>query len=130
MESAEKNKQYALYTLAMVQNTLTKELEKKGEKIAFNELQAIDGVIETATKNPNPMLRASAIAALSYVSRPEYREVLDSIFEAAEKDEDDSVKDVARYARSKMNATGQATGAENAAPAEAKQEENKAEAAK
>jgi len=102
MESAEKNKQYALYTLAMIQNNITNELEKKGEKVEFNDLPEINSVVETATKNPNPMLRASAIAGLSYMAKPEYSDILSAVFEAAKKDEDESVKEVSQFALNKL----------------------------
>ncbi len=112
MEIGERNKQYALYTIAMLQDSLSKEIVKQqGVQMPINELPAIENVIETAKKCPNPMLRASALAGLSYISKPEYKDILGTIFNiAATTDEDPTVQEVAKEALNKLNgATATAT---------------------
>ena len=116
MEAAERNKQYALFTLAMIQNTLTNEAAKKGETIQLTDLPAINNMIEIATENPNPMLRSSAIAGLSYIAKPEYKDVLSNIFEAAKNDADPTVKEVADFALNKLNNPEQPAIAKDAQP--------------
>ncbi len=101
-ELGERNKQYALYTIAMLQDSLGKEVEKTGTKLAINDLPAIESVIKTVKDNPNPMLRASAIAGLSYIAKPEYKPVLSQIFTLAKDDSDPTVQDVAKEALSKL----------------------------
>ena len=92
LEKAEINKQYALYTIAYMQERLNNELEaRNGQALALKDLPCIENVVETVKSNPNPMLRISAIASLSHVARPEYKADLSKIFELAKADEDPRV---------------------------------------
>ena len=104
MEAAERNKQYSLYTIAMIQNAMGNEIEKTGTTLPLSELPAIEHVIKTANDSPNPMLRASALAGLSHIAKPEYSEILGTIFTiASTKDEDAIVKGVAKEALTKLD---------------------------
>ena len=92
LEKAEINKQYALYTIAYMQERLNNELEaRNGQALALKDLPCIENVVETVKSNPNPMLRISAIASLSHVARPEYKADLSKVFELAKADEDPRV---------------------------------------
>ncbi len=105
LEQAESNKQYALYTIAYMQDRLNSELEKRGSSaLPLNELPCIDNVIIAAKSNPDPMVRAAGIAALSYIARPEYKDDLNTIFELAKSDEDNEVKDAADKASQALSA--------------------------
>ncbi len=96
LEKAEINKQYALYTISYMQERLNGELEKRnGKALELKDLPCIETVVDTAKSNPNPMLRIGAIAGLSHIARPEYNEDLKTIFDLAQYDEDDRVRDAA-----------------------------------
>lgn len=104
LEKAEANKQYALYTMSYMQDRLNSELEKRGGKaLALNELPCINNVIDAAKSNPDPMVRAGAVAALSHIARPEYKADLTTIFDLAKADEDPQVKDAANKASEALN---------------------------
>lgn len=104
LEKAEANKQYALYTMSYMQDRLNTELEKRGGKaLELNELPCINNVIDAAKSNPDPMVRAGAVAALSHIARPEYKADLSTIFDLAKADEDAQVKDAANKAAEALN---------------------------
>lgn len=99
LEKAEINKQYALYTISYMQERLNNELEKRnGSALALQDLPCIENVINAAKSNPNPMLRISALASLSHIAKPEYKEDLSKIFELAKSDEEPRVQEAATKA--------------------------------
>ncbi len=105
LEKAEINKQYALYTIAYMQERLNNELVKRNNQaLELKDLPAIEKVIDTVKSNPNPTLRVAGIAALSYIAKPEYKSDLTTIFELAKADEDDRVKEAATKAAQDINA--------------------------
>ncbi len=96
MEVAERNKEYAIYTIAFLQNLLVGEVEKKtGTKLDIKDLPAAEQITQTAKSNPNPLIRASALTALTHIARPEYKAVLTPIFEKAKEDANEEVKKAA-----------------------------------
>ena len=104
LEKAEINKQYALYTIAYMQERLNSELEKRrGTALELKDLPCIDTIIDTAKSNPNPMLRIGALASLSHISRPEYKADMNTIFEIAKSDEDERVRDAASKAAENLS---------------------------
>ncbi len=106
LEMAEINKQYALYTISYMQERLNNELVKRnGTALELKDLPCIENVIDTVKANPNPMLRVSAIAALSHIARPEYSSDLKTIFELAKADEDTRVQEAATKALNLLNST-------------------------
>ena len=99
LEKAEINKQYALYTIAYMQERLNNELEKRNNSaLELKDLPCIENVITTVKENQNPMLRIGALAALSHIARPEYKADLTTIFELAKSDEDPRVQESAAKA--------------------------------
>ena len=106
LEAAEINKQYALYTIAYMQERLNNELENRnGQALELKDLPCIEKVVDTVKENQNPMLRTGAIAALSHIARPEYKEDLSQIFELAKSDEDADVQEAATKALEVLNGT-------------------------
>ncbi len=129
LEKAEINKQYALYTIAYMQERLNNELEKRnGSALELKDLPCIDTVIDTAKSNPNPMLRIGALSSLAHIARPEYAADLKTIFDLAEADEDARVKETAIAAKQSIPGL---ENTDNAASAdkiqEPKEEETKAD---
>jgi len=103
MELAERNKQYAIYTVAILQKLYGSEVEKLSNSVVpLTELPGAAGVVEQVKKNPNPMVRAAGIDALSYIQRPDYKQDLTTIFTVAKKDKDENVQKVAAKALEKL----------------------------
>jgi len=103
-EQAERNKSYALFTMAIMQKLFGDEVEKlSGQVVPITELPGAVTVVEQLKSNPNPMVRASAIESLSYIERPEYKNDLNTIFTIAKNDQDKNVQETATAALAKLN---------------------------
>lgn len=103
LEMAERNKQYALFTTAILQNALIDEFKKTNNMTPdIKDLPGMEQIVTTVKDNPNPMLRASALAALAYNARPEYKSVMNEIFELSKKDADENVQKVAEEGIAKL----------------------------
>jgi len=115
MELSERNKQYSIYTVAILQKLYGSEVEKISNTVVpLTELPGAAGIVEQIKSNPNPMVRASAIDALSYIQRPEYKQDLNTLFTVAKKDKDTNVQQAATKAMDKL---AQVATAPAAAPA-------------
>lgn len=129
MESAERNKQYSIYTVAILQKLYGSEIEKLNSTVVpLTELPGAAGIVEQVKSNPNPMVRASALDALSYIQRPEYKQDLTTLFTVAQKDKDVNVQNVATKALEKLAKIADAPATPASAittPADAKPEEKK-----
>ena len=107
-EFADRNKQHALYSMAILQKALAEAIEEKtGEKLSIEKLPAINNIVDTVKSNPNPLLRASALVALAHLNKEEYKPVLSEIFQLAQNDKDPNVKQVAQEALNKLNGVQQ-----------------------
>lgn len=103
-EQAERNKSYALFTMAIMQKLFGDEVQKlSGQVVPITELPGAVSVVEQLKSNPNPMVRASAIESLSYIERPEYKNDLNTIFTIAKNDQDKNVQETATAALAKLN---------------------------
>lgn len=103
-EQAERNKSYALFTMAIMQKLFGDEVKNlSGQVVPITELPGAVAVVEQLKSNPNPMVRASAIEALSYIERPEYKDDLNTIFTIAKNDQDKNVQETATAALAKLN---------------------------
>lgn len=103
MEQAERNKQYAMYTTALLQKLYVSEIEKMNKAVVpFAEIPGVSEIAKQVKDNSNPVVRASAIDALSYVQRPEYKEDLTKIFAEAQKDKEKFVQQAATKAIEKI----------------------------
>ncbi len=103
LEMAERNKQYALFTTAILQNQLIDEFKKTNNITPdIKDLPGMEQIVTTIKDNPNPMLRASGLAALAYNARPEYKPVMKEIFELSKQDADENVQKVAAEGLAKL----------------------------
>lgn len=103
MEQAERNKQYAIYTVAIMQKLYGSEVEKMNKTVVpLTEMPGAAGIVEQVKNNPNPMVRAAGLDALSYIQRPEYKQDLTTIFTIAQKDKDVNVQQAATKALEKL----------------------------
>lgn len=113
MELAERNKQYAIYTVAIMQKLYGSEIEKTSNNVVpLTELPGAAGIVEQIKSNPNPMVRASGIDALSYIQRPEYKQDLTTLFTVAKNDKDVNVQEVAAKALEKLTQVPEAPAAQ------------------
>lgn len=128
MEQAERNKQYAMYTTAILQKLFATEVQKiSNTTVPLTELPGSAAIVEQVKSNPNPMVRASAVDSLSYIQAPEYKQDLETIFTVAQKDKDPIVQQTAKKALDKLK---QMQPAAPAAPAPATASANATASAK
>ncbi len=102
-EQAERNKSYAMFTAAIMQKLYGEEVQKLTNSVVpLTELPGAVTVVEQLKNNPNPMVRTSAVEALSYIQNPSYKKDLETIFKIAQNDQDKNVKDAATAALAKL----------------------------
>lgn len=105
MEQAERNKEYALYTMAVLQKTYGDEIEKQtGDVVPLTDLPGAAQVVNELKENPNPAIRTAAIDALRTLKRPEYKDDLSRIFTIAQNDAENRVVAAATDALAEVNA--------------------------
>lgn len=87
LEQAERNKEYALYTMAILAKVYTDEVEKQtGNIIPLTDLPGVAEIVDTLRNSSNPSVKIAAIDALRYIHRPEYKEELTAVLELAADD--------------------------------------------
>lgn len=103
MEQAERNKSYAMFTSAIMQKLYGDEVVKlTGSTVPLTELPGAVTIVEQLKNNPNPMVRTSAIEALSYIQQPAYKQDLTTLFSIAKNDQDKNVQETATTALAKL----------------------------
>ena len=103
MEQAERNKSYAMFTASIMQKLYGDEVAKlTGSTVPLTELPGAVTIVEQLKNNPNPMVRTSAIEALSYIQQPAYKQDLTTLFSIAKNDQDKNVQEAATAALSKL----------------------------
>jgi len=104
LEQAERNKSYALFSMAILEKLFNNEVEKlSGQIVPFKDIPGIITVVEQMSSNPNPTVRASAVEALYYVQRPEYKDDLNALLQIALNDPDRKVRQTAKAAYDSLN---------------------------
>lgn len=103
-EQAERNKEYALFTMAILQKTYGDEIEKRsGNVVPLTDLPGAAQVVNELKGNENPAIRTAAIDSLRYIQRPEYKDDLSKIYSIAQTDADDGVATAATDALNSLN---------------------------
>ena len=103
-EKAERNKCFALFTSAIMQKLYSDEVARlSNTTVPLTELPGAITIVDNLKDNPNPMVRASAIEALSYIQNPAYKKDLTTVFTIAQNDSDPSVAETAKAALEKLN---------------------------
>lgn len=103
-EQAERNKSYALFTSAIMQKLYGDEVSRlSNTTVPLTELPGAITIVDQLKDNPNPMVRASAIEALSYIQNPSYKKDLTTLFTVAKNDQDPGVAEAAKTALDKLN---------------------------
>ncbi|MDD3593069.1 MAG: hypothetical protein PHX18_00405 [Candidatus Gastranaerophilales bacterium] len=111
LEKAEINKQFGVYTLAILQKNFREEINKEMAKnnlpsISVNDLPYIkEGIVDNLKDNPNPTVREACLSALNYLGKPEDKEVLRILYDiSAKHDANNAVKATASEYLSKLPA--------------------------
>lgn len=103
-EQAERNKSYALFATAIMQKLYLDEVARlSNQTVPLTDLPGAVTVVDNLKDNPDPMIRASAIEALSFIQRPEYKKDLETVFNVATNDSDANVAEAAKVALEKLN---------------------------
>ena len=98
-----RNKSYAMFTSSIMQKLYGDEVAKlTGSTVPLTELPGAVTIVEQLKNNPNPMVRTSAIEALSYIQQPAYKQDLTTLFTIAKNDQDKSVQEAATAALAKL----------------------------
>ena len=93
-----------MFTSAILQKLYGDEINKlTGTTVPLTELPAAMTIVDQLKDNPNPMVRTSAIEALSYIQKPEYKKDLTTLFTIAKNDQDKGVQEAAAAALDKLN---------------------------
>ena len=103
-EKANRNKEYAIYTIAVLAKTYVDEIEKtSGNVVPITDLPGISETVEAMINSENPGVKVAAIEALNYIKRPEYNEELKSLYQMASLDENPYVAESAVRALNSLN---------------------------
>lgn len=87
MEMAERNKEYALYTMAILSKIYTDEVEKQtGNVVPFTDLPGSAAMVDALRYSPNAGVKIAAIDALRHIQRKEYAEELYTLYSLAQAD--------------------------------------------
>lgn len=87
MEMAERNKEYALYTMAILTKVYTDEVEKQtGNVVPLTDLPGSAAMVDALRYSPNAGVKIAAIDALRYIQRKEYAEELHTLYSLAQED--------------------------------------------
>jgi len=92
-KAVQRNKEYAMYTTAILQKQYTDGIKKvAGEQVPMEEIVGMAGIVNELKNDENAGSREAALASLSYVKAPEYKEDLKMLFAEASNDIDPKVK--------------------------------------
>lgn len=104
MEQAERNKEYAIYTIAILAKVYTDEIQQEtGNVVPFTDVPGVSDIVNSLRFNPNPGVKSAAIDGLKHISRPEYNSELNTIFSIAQNDSNPQVSKQALRAKEKIN---------------------------
>ena len=104
MEQAERNKEYALYTIAILDKVYTDEVEKQtGNIVPMTDIPGTSAIVDVLRYNPNSGVKVAAIDALRHIQRPEYKEELTTLYTLAQADTNRQVAETAARALQSLN---------------------------
>ena len=87
MEQAERNKEYALYTMAILSKVYTDEVFRHtGNVVPLTDMPGISAIVDTLKNDTNAGVKIAAIDALRYVNRAEYKEEIAAVLDLAAND--------------------------------------------
>ena len=81
MEQAERNKEYALYTIAILAKLYSDEVNKlTGNVVPLTDLPGVSNLVDSLRYESNPAVKIASLDALRYIERDEYKDELATIF--------------------------------------------------
>lgn len=97
MEQAERNKEYAMYIIAVLSRTYADDVKKlSGNTVPLTDLPGMSEIVDTLRHNKNWLIRIAAIDALQICYKPEYKEETLEILKLASQDKHPQVAQVAQ----------------------------------
>lgn len=104
LEMAERNKEYALTTIAILAKVYTDEVEKQtGNIVPLTDLPGSAAIVDALRYSPNAGVKIAAIDALRYIQRKEYSEELSTLYTLAQADPNPQVAMTAARALNQIN---------------------------
>ena len=104
MEEAERNKEYALYTMAVLAKVYIEEIKKEtGNIVPMTDVPGMSAMVDAVKDNPNSGAKVAALDALTYIQQPEYKEELNTIYALAQQDSNPQVITSAKRAQMALN---------------------------
>lgn len=98
MEQAERNKEYAMYIIAVLSKTYADDMKKiTGNTVPLTDLPGMSEIVGTLRYNKNWLIRIAAIDALQICYKPEYKEETLEILKLATQDKHPQVSEVAQF---------------------------------
>lgn len=92
MEMAERNKEYALFTMSILSKIYADEVERHtGNIVPLTDLPGSSAIVDALRFNPNAEVKIAAIDALRHIERPEYKEELTTLYTLAQADSNPQV---------------------------------------
>lgn len=89
----QRNKEYAMYTTAILQKQYTDGVKQVANAtVPMEEIVGMTGIVNELKNDENAGSREAALASLSYIKNPEYKEDLKQLFEEASRDIDPAVR--------------------------------------
>lgn len=105
MEQAERNKEYAIYTLAILSKAYSDETKKEyNNTVPITDLPGISNIVNTLKNEKNPSVKIAAIDALIYLAKTEYNDEIKSILTMATQDKNETVAEMAKGALTTIEA--------------------------
>ena len=87
MEQAERNKEYALYTMAILAKVYGDEVNRHtGNIVPLTDMPGVSTIVDTLRNDSNSGVKIASIDALRYLYKPEYREELEAVLKIATTD--------------------------------------------
>lgn len=97
MEQAERNKEYAMYVIAVLSRTYADDVKKiSGNTVPLTDLPGMAEIVDTLRYNKNWLIRIAAIDALQICYKPEYKEETLEILKLASQDKHPQVAQIAQ----------------------------------
>ena len=104
MEQAERNKEYAIYTMAILSKIYADEIEEKtGNVVPLTDLPGASEMVDVLRYNPNAGVKVAAIDGLRHIQRAEYKDELATIYSLAQQDTNPMVSMSAEHALRQLN---------------------------
>lgn len=96
LEMAERNKKYAIYTVASLAKIYADDFEKEtGNVVPLTDLPGVSDIVDILRKSENSSLKITALETLLYINRPEYKDEISAIFKIVGTDKDKMVAQTA-----------------------------------